>query len=307
MRQYIRLNLQFAERDIAEKRAALIRHRIDIAKRGVAAGLMTQMQLLETQTALPMALAQIEHVDEQIALSRNQLAALSGQGPGAGDDIMRPTLTLNAPIGLPDRLPANLVGRRPDVIAHRWHVEAAGLSIESAKAAFYPDINLIAFAGFQALGFGQLISGASAIAGVGPAFSLPIFDGGRRRGNLSAKDALYDIAVEQYNETVIHALQDVADQLVILESNAKQRAQADEAMALATRAHALAQKSYLVGLENYLHVLDTQAVLTNHEEAIARLYAVRLDAHAKLMQALGGGVEDLPIAVTTMPVEKSGE
>jgi NodT family efflux transporter outer membrane factor (OMF) lipoprotein len=201
-------------------------------------------------------------------------------------------MTLEANFGLPDQLPANLIGRRPDVLAYRWRAEAAQQGIEGAKAEFYPNINLLAFIGFQALGFGQLISTAASIAGVGPAISLPIFDGGRRRGNLSAKTASYDIAVENYNAIVLNALQDVSDQLVILQSNAKQRKEVELSLASAHRAHELATTSYRAGLSNYQHVLDTHSVVLRQQEIIAQLQAVRLGTYAGLMRALGGGTID---------------
>jgi len=289
VRTYVQLAMEFTLRDIAEEQLHELEELISITKRSYKAGLSTKMQLLEAETPLPLVHAKIEAIDSRIKLLRNQLAALSGQGPGAGETIMRPALALNAEAGLPDKLPANLVGRRPDVLAYRWRVEASRQNIEGAKAAFYPNINLIAFIGFQALGFGQLISNAAAIAGAGPAISLPIFDGGRRRGNLTAKTASYDIAVENYNEILIKALQDVSDQLAVLQSNARQRAETEKAQTTALKAHELAQSQYKAGLSNYLHVLATHETILRQKEIIAHLQASRLDTYAGLMRALGGG------------------
>ena len=289
IRSYVQLAMEFALRDIAEAHQSQLKERTAIARRALAAGIGTQMEVVETETELPTAHAHIESINTRIDLLRHQLAALSGQGPGAGEAIQRPSMSLNYLVGLPDQLPANLIGRRPDVLAYRWHVEAASHNIEGAKAAFYPNINLLAFVGFQALGFNQLLSSAAGIAGVGPAISLPIFDGGRRRGNLSAKTAGYDIAVESYNEAVIRALQDVSDQLVILQSNIKQRNDAALAMTSAHKAHMLAEKSYHAGLTNYQHVLETHAVMLRQQEIATQLEAVWLDGYANLMRALGGG------------------
>lgn len=289
VRSYVQLAMEFTLRDIAEAHLHEIQQRVSISRRSLTAGLGTAMEVHEAETPLPLARAQIDAIDARISLLRNQLAALSGQGPGAGDAITRPSLALEAAVGLPDQLPANLIGRRPDVLAYRWRVEAAQQNIEGAKAAFYPNINLLAFIGFQALGFGQLISNAASIAGVGPAVSLPIFDGGRRRGNLSAKTASYDIAVENYNGVLVRALQDVSDQLVILQSNTRQRAEAEQSLASARKAHELAQTSYRAGLSNFQHVLDTHSAVLRQQEIIAQLQAVRLDAYAGLMRALGGG------------------
>jgi len=301
VRSYVQLALEFSLRDIAEEQLHELEQLVSISRRSYNAGLSTQMEVLEAETPLPSARARLEAVDARIKLLRNQLAALAGEGPGAGETITRPTMALDASVGLPDKLPANLVGRRPDVLAQRWRVEAAQSNIEGAKAAFYPNINLIAFVGFQALGFGQLISNAAAIAGAGPAISLPIFDGGRRRGNLSAKTASYDIAVDNYNEVLVKALQDVSDQLVVLQSNEKQMKEAQLAKETALKAHELAKVSFKAGLSNYLHVLVTHETVLRQREAIANLQAVKLDRYAGLMRSLGGGTIEQPIE---QPVEQ---
>ena len=291
-RTYIQLAMEYQLRDLADEYLKEIQHRVSIKQRSLKAGLGTSVEVIEAETYLPMARAKIAAVDERIKLLKNQLAALSGQGPSAGDSITRPAITLEAGVGLPDTLQANLIGRRPDVLAYRLHVEAASQNIDAAKKDFYPNINLLGFIGFQALGFGQLISNAAAIAGAGPAISLPIFDGGRRRGNLSAKTASYDIAVENYNTVLVKALQDVSDQLVILQSNATQIKEVDMAVASAQKAHHLAEISYKGGLNNYEHVLDTYGMVLHQQEVRSRLQAVRLDAYAGLMRALGGGAID---------------
>lgn len=291
-KSYIQLAMEYQLRDLAEEYFTELEQRVAIKQRSRKAGLGTQMEVIEAETPLPLARAKIEAVDARIKLLRNQLAALSGQGPGAGDIITRPSMTLEARAGLPDRLQANLVGRRPDVLAHRLHVEAEQQNIEGAKKAFYPNINLLGFIGFQALGFGQLISSAAGIAGAGPAISLPIFDGGRRRSNLSAKTASYDIAIENYNSVLVKALQDVSDQLVIMQSNSKQIKDVDIALASAQKAYHLSDVSYGGGLTNYQHVLDANSVVLYQQEIRTQLQAVRLGAYAGLMRALGGGAVD---------------
>jgi len=289
IQSYVQLAMEFKLRDIAVAQMQQLELRVSIARRSLAAGLGTELAVAEIETPLPQARAQIEAIDARMRLLRNQLAALSGQGPGAGEHLARPTLALDAVVGLPDRLPANLVGRRPDVLASIWRVQAAQQNIEGARAAFYPNINLLAFAGFQAIGFGQLATSAATIAGVGPAISLPIFDGGRRRGNLSAKTAAYDNAVESYNGLLVRALQEVSDQLVVLQANARQQTEAENALGLARKTHALAVKSFHAGLDDYQHVLKAMMLVLQQQENMARLQAVRLAAYANLMRALGGG------------------
>jgi NodT family efflux transporter outer membrane factor (OMF) lipoprotein len=292
VRTYIQLQLQYNLRDVAQEDFGQINQRIAIARRALEAGIGTQMELSETETPLPLARARIEAIDGHISLLKNQLAALTGQGPGFGDSITRPTLVLDAPIGLPDNLPANLIGRRPDVLANRFHVEAAAKNIQGAKAAFYPNINLLAFIGFQALSFSNLLTSAASIAVVGPAISLPFFDGGRRRSNLSGKTAIYDIAVENYNTVIVTALQDVSDQLVIMQATQQQLNEAKQALATADKSFQLSLKSYHAGLSNYQHVLELHQVLLQQKVTMIQLQATRLDAYAGLMRALGGGILD---------------
>jgi len=135
-RSYVQLAMEYQLRDLAEEYLDEVKQRIAIKQRSMKAGLGTEMEVIEAETPLPLTRAKIEAIDEHIKLLRNQLAALSGQGPGAGDSITRPTMTLEASAGLPDTLQANLVGRRPDVLAHRLHVEAAQENIEGAKKSF---------------------------------------------------------------------------------------------------------------------------------------------------------------------------
>ncbi|GGC74353.1 efflux transporter outer membrane subunit [Undibacterium terreum] len=302
VRSYLQLALQYQLRDVANASLQQQEAIANIARRRLRAGLGTQLEVSQAETSLPVARSNIEQLDEAISLARNQIAALSGQGPGAGDAIQRPNLlpgsrnnaSAQLPISLPDYVPANLIGRRPDVVAQRWRVEAAGKNIEVAKAGFYPDINISAFLGFQSLGFAGFLSSNAAARGIAPAISLPIFEGGRLRSQLGAQTANYDAAVESYNNTLVLALQAVADQIVKLKSSEKQKAEIEKALALAQRTYDLAQRSYHSGISEYLTVLNTQTVLLQQQQRMEQINTAYLDAWAQLMQALGGGLEEKP-------------
>ncbi|MFZ6647566.1 TolC family protein [Undibacterium sp. TJN25] len=319
VRSYLQLALQYRLKDVALASLQQQESIANIARRRQRAGLGTQLEVSQAETSLPVAQSNIEQLDESISLLRNQIAALTGQGPGAGDAVQRPRLPIGLsgappttttataatsttpataasssqlPISLPDYVPANLVGRRPDVVAQRWRVEAAGKNIEVAKAGFYPDINISAFLGFQSLGFAGLLSGNSMVRGIAPAISLPIFEGGRLRSRLGAETASYDAAVESYNGTLVTALQSVADQIVRLKSSEKQKAQIAQALVLAQRSYDIAQRGFHSGISEYLTVLNTQTVLLQQQQRMEQVDAAYLDAWAQLMQALGGGLEE---------------
>lgn len=290
VRSYLELSLQHLLLDIARATLKQREELLLIARKRRAAGLATELDVKLAQTQLPAARAEVEKIREAIELLHNQLSALAGKGPGDGEAIARPVLKLNQPLGLPGTLPADLLGRRPDVVAQRWRVEAASKNIEVAKAAFYPNINLSAFVGWQSLGFSKFLSPSSLIEGFGPAVSLPIFEGGRLRSELDVSHADYDIAVESYNGTLVRALESVANQVVTLGSLQIQRAESRTSHELATQAYDIALQGFRAGITEYLNVLAAQNQTLVEAQREALVEARFLDAFAVLMQALGGGV-----------------
>ena len=296
VRSYIQLSYEFALQDTVRDSLAQRQRILDITRRRKAAGLASDIDVTSIETTLPAGRREHEQAGEAIALLRNQLAALIGKGPGDGESIARPTLTLDHPVAaLPSALPAELVGRRPDIAAQRWRVEAAGQRINVAKAAFYPNINLMAYAGFEAFGFSNFLNAESAVRGVGPAISLPIFDGGRLRSQLGGQTAVYDGAVEQYNATVVQALSEVANAVTRIESAQEQNRLTQHALASAEKAHQLADRAYRAGMTDSLNELNTRIALLHEEQQVARINSLQLDNYATLMAALGGGIKlDLP-------------
>lgn len=298
---YVQLALQFQRRDLLAQDLANRQQLVDISQRRLQAGIGTELELSQAQSAVPAAQAEIDSADLHIELLRHQLAALCGQGPGAGDPITRPVLQLPADALLPSHLPAALIGRRPDVVARRWQVEAAGEGIKVAKAGFYPNIDLTAMVGLESLGFYHFLNSDSAVAGIGPAISLPVFDGGHLRANLGARAAAYDEAVGQYNTTLVHALQQVADQVATIRALERQQTQIDAAQASAQRANDLALRGYRAGLTNYVEVLTTETALITQQQHRAALRAQRMAAQALLIEAIGGGLPDPAATPDTAP------
>jgi len=264
---------------------------LDITRRRHTAGLASAIDVTTVETTLPAGRRQEEQIDDSINLLRNQLAALIGKGPGDGETITRPALALTAETGLPPNLPAELVGRRPDLTAQRWRVESAGKGIEAAKAAFYPNINIVAFAGLQSFGFSKFLQADAMTRGISPAISLPIFEGGRLRGQLGAQSAAYDAAVEQYNSTLINALLEVANTVTKMESVEAQEKLAEQALTTARRSHDLAFRSFRAGITDSVTVLNARLAQLAEEEQLARVEMERLENYANLMSALGGGLK----------------
>ncbi len=304
VRTYIQLALQYGLQDNTQEMLARQQQMLQLAQRRYAGGLGTQLEVSSAEVVLPETRRQLETLSGNIALLHNQLAALMGKGPGAGETITRPTLALNPEILqtglLPSALPADLIGHRPDITAARWRVEAAAKGFAVAKTAFYPNINLLANIGPAAAG-GNMLSFLALnnfTSAFGPAISLPIFEGGRLRGELGAAAANYDGEVERYNQLLITALQNIADQVTNLHSLQRQQTEATLSITTAQKNVAIATRAYQRGLTNYLNVLTAQSQLLNQQQIVQQLHAQQLSTYATLIAALGGGLEDTPPSAT---------
>ncbi len=289
---YVQLQRAYLLLDVAELTLKEREQTYALTRDRNAAGLDSRLELKQAETAIPATRELITRLNETTALTRNALAALLGQGPDRGLAIARPGAEAMRTIALPTNVPAELVGRRPDLVAQRWRIESAQQDIANAKAQFYPNINLIAFIGLQSLGSAGFLTSASRTLGIGPAVTLPIFEGGRLRANLAGTNADYDIAVEQYNQALADSLKDVVDQLASWRSVEQQLAQQKVALDTAQEAYDLALLRYREGIGNYLQVLSVEAPLLEQQSLEAELHARQLEISINLVRALGGGFDN---------------
>ena len=287
-RSYVQLARLVEQREIAARSLAQRDEILALIRQRVQAGLDTRLELRQGEGALPESRQQIEALDEQITLARHALAALSAQAPDALAGLS-PRLQAVQAVPLPAAVPADLLGRRADISAARWRVTAATQDVAGAKTQFYPNINLVGFAGLSSIGLDRLFKSGSEQYGVGSAIRLPIFDAGRLRANLRGKSADLDAAVETYNGAVIDAVHDVADQISSLQSIARQRAEQGQAQLAAEQAYDVALQRYKAGLATYLVVLGAEANVLGQRRLATDLSARALDTQVALIRALGGG------------------
>ncbi|MEO8656425.1 MAG: efflux transporter outer membrane subunit [Ramlibacter sp.] len=283
--QLARANDQYG---VASRTLAQREQQLRLVQDRVNAGLDTQLELRQSEGALPEARQQMEAMREQAELAHHALAALTGQG---NREVVQtqPSLTSVKAMAAPAQLPVNLLGQRADIVAARWRVEAAGHDVANAKTQFYPNINLIGFAGLSTLGLGRLFEAGSAQWAMGPAIRLPIFDAGRLRANLRGKTADLDAAVESYNATMLDAIHDAADQIASAQSIARQQADQRQARAAAESAYQIAVQRYQAGLGTYLNVLAAETAVLNQRRLEVDAAARALDTQVGLARAFGGG------------------
>lgn len=263
-------------------------------------GIDGTLELRQSEGAPAGIRQQIAALDEQIALVRHTLAALSAQPPSALDGVTAP-LTGWRDMPLPTALSVDLLARRADVAAALWRVRAATSNVDVAQSQFYPNINLTAFAGLASIGFNRFIQAGSEQFGVGPALRLPLFDGGRLRANLKVRVADLDSAIETYNRTVLDAVHDAADQIAAAGAIEQQARQQQASLRAASAALGVARDRHDAGLSNALGVLAAQSNLLTQERQAADLRARAIDAQILLAHALGGGYIDEPLATGGAP------
>lgn len=144
-----------------------------------------------------------------------------------------------------------------------------------------------------------MFGSASRFFSIAPTVSLPIFDGGRLRADLDSRDADYDLAVAQYNKSLVKALGDVSDSLSQLRDIGRQIQAQQHATDIAQESYNTVVQRYGSGIGNYLDVLSIEQQLLQAQRQLASLNAEQIDLSIQLMQALGGGFHADNVASTT--------
>lgn len=288
---YVQVARLLAQREVVDQQHKQREDVLALLRQRVQAGVEDRLALSPAEMAVHDVRMQRAALDDALALTRHQLAVLCGQAPQTLDDLAPSLQTLRLP-ALPTQLAADLLGRRPDVVAARWRAEAATQEVTVARAQFYPNVNLGAFVGLNALGLDRVFESGSRQIGITPALRLPLLDGGRLRAQLGARQADRNDSVAQYNAKVLDAVREAADGLSHLHGVAAQQTAQRQAQQSADEGWALAQQRHRAGLGNRLAELNAQtSVLTQRQQAL-QLQATHLSAGLGLIRALGGGWQD---------------
>jgi NodT family efflux transporter outer membrane factor (OMF) lipoprotein len=288
---YINLLLDYQNGDIADATVAERNDILKISQGRFDAGLENGSAPQQAKSLLSIARADQLRYAAAREMDIHAIAALAGQGADAYATITRPNPNLDVALPLPERLPADLLARRPDILAARARIDAAIKGREAAHADFYPDINLAAMVGFQAIGLSNLISGGAFTYGVGPAIHLPIFDAGKLRAQYARSTADLDLSVADYNGAVVSAIKQTADAMTQVKSLAAQRVQQQDAVTSAQRAFEIAQERYRSGLATQLPMLTAEATLLQARQSLAGVAAQGAQQRITLMLTVGGGFE----------------
>ena len=249
-------------------------------------GLVAKLDLLRAEAELASTDAEAIGLQKQRSELENIIAMLIGQPP-SNFTLAAAPLTLVVPAVDPG-LPSSLLERRPDVAAAERQMAAASARIGVAKTAFFPAISLTGSAGFGSNQIENLFSLDNRSWGLGPAISLPIFDGGRNRAKLDSARAAYEEAIANYRQQVLIAFQEVEDGLNGLQILDQQAQALQRAVDAATQAWQISEKRYTAGLVSYLEVIDTQRTALQSERLLNQNRGQLMTSSVQLIKALGG-------------------
>ncbi|TRW94722.1 efflux transporter outer membrane subunit [Candidatus Methylobacter oryzae] len=302
-RSYIRLCSAEEDVELAQALVKKAEEKMQLAELRWQRGLAAKDSVYAGEQQVEAARQRETTVHNQAQTLRNRLAALAGQGPDWGKNIRVGEIEIAGHLPQPEALSLGLLAHRPDVAAAMWQVESAAQLIKVAKTRFYPDVNLVGFAGLRSLNLKDLFlsHGASVAYGIGPTLTLPVFEGGRLEAELKNQQASYDAAVESYNGTLLTAVQQVADSLADWRKTVEHDAAQERALEAAEAASTLAGKRYRAGLSDRDGIIDAEAALIRQRLTASELKNAHLLAAVGLIEALGGGYENTTMRMSRTP------
>ena len=277
----------------AESQAALLERSVTAYQRSLAltqnrytAGVASAADVAQAQTQLKSTQSQGVEANSSRAQLEHALATLLGK-PSALLTLPRTAALPDAP-SIPVQLPASLIERRPDIAAAERRVAAANAQIGVAQSAFFPAVTLSANAGFRGSELAQLLSAPNLFWSLGPALTATLFDGGARKSGEDSARATLDQATASYRQTVLTALQEVEDNLVVAASLQEGIVLQTDALAAAQRSLEIANNQYRSGTVSYLNVVTAQATALSAERTLLDVRNRRLAAITQLLKNLAG-------------------
>jgi NodT family efflux transporter outer membrane factor (OMF) lipoprotein len=250
-------------------------------------GVAGKSDVVQAETQLRSAQAQLLDVGVQRAQLENAIAVLVGVSP-AELSIAAVDATPKLP-PIPTGLPSELLQRRPDVAAAERRVAAASARIGVAESAMFPSVNLTASGAISSTTFPELLRAPTLFWALGAAAVQILFDAGERRAVTDQARAALDAEAAFYRQTVLTGFQEVEDNLAILrilEEEAKLQA---DAVASARESVKLTENRYKAGTAGILEVIVVQQIQLNNERTEVGILGRRLVAAVQLVKALGGG------------------
>ena len=252
-------------------------------------GLSSELEVAQAKTLLDQTNASEQTLMIQRQQLQHALAVMLGRTP---ESLSLPAQPNNPePPVIPVGLPSDLPQRRPDIAEADRNVAAATARIGIAKAAYFPQLSLTGFTGYESSSPATLVNWQNTIASLGASAVAPIFTGGRLKAGVEQAQAFYRESLASYEKTVLVSYQEVEDQLSALEYLATQARLQNLAVEDATLAERIATDRYKRGLVSYLDVVTAEQNVLFNERTATQISGQRLVDSVVLIKALGGGWE----------------
>lgn len=279
--------------NVARQTLATFRQTLDLTSAQFRIGVGSELEVRQAETNFQAARSDIAALETRVAQDQNALNLLAGTTVPADrlpGGLGAAQLTLDA---LPFGVSSEVLFRRPDVLRAEHQLIAQHANIGAARAAFFPTISLTAAVGTISTALSGLFSGGSFTYTGAPGVSLPLFDGGRRRGDLEYARATRDEAVAVYERTVQTAFREVADALAQRGRIGEQVEAQTARSAAAETAARLSKARFRAGVGSFLDTLDAQRVAYAAQQQLAATRLTRASNLVVLYRSLGGGVYDV--------------
>jgi outer membrane protein, multidrug efflux system len=277
--------IKTAERNIASAQRIL-----DAIQSRLTAGTGTDLDLAQQQSVLANQRAAVPPLRLTLAQNINALALLVARPPesvriagGSLNSVASPRVTPG--------LPSELLTQRPDIRRQEAQLASATANVGSARAQFFPSIQLTGQGGYQSSALASLFQPNAAFFSLVGGLTQPIFDGGRILGNFELTKAKQDELLQTYRKTVISAFVDVNNALASIRQNTEKLRLQRDVVTASRRAFELSEQQLRAGTADIVTVLNTQLTLFQAEDALSQAQLARLLAIVSLYQALGGGWE----------------
>lgn len=276
---------------VADSFVATRRQALGFVNSRIRNKLASQFELRQAETLLAEADQARTRALAQRELLVHAIAALVGRGADFYPQIASPKLAFDAPPVVPDMLPADLLGRRPDLLAGQARIDSAAAGRKVARADFLPNVSIQALAGFAALGLGSFFDLGARTYGAGPAIHVPIFEGGKLKAQYRGATAAFDEAVAAYDDAVLGAVRDSADALTQVRATDQDTLAQRRVVAGLRETVRLDQVRVSTGLGSQLDSIDAGFRLLEAEQALVGLQSDALTRRIQLIAALGGGFD----------------
>ncbi|SNS58261.1 outer membrane protein, multidrug efflux system [Sphingomonas laterariae] len=287
---YLQAREQAERIALAERTLASRKEGLRIARLRLDAGVTSALDYRQAETLLTQAETELANLRLARAQTRNFSYVLIGQPVPENLPEALPMARQGIIRDIGPGLPSDLLNNRPDILAAEEQLRAARANVGAARAAFFPTISLTGSAGFASTELDGLFDDDGFVWSFGPSISLPIFDWGRTKGNLTVAEARENIAVATYEKTIQTAFREVADALAGRRYLADQVAAQERAAAAQRQLAELARSRYLNGVAQYIEVLDAERNLFSAEQTLIQLRRAELTNLVSLYVALGGGL-----------------